>query len=77
MVTSLAGGISSKIIIGTVCYVLLTIGIIVLSFVNPKFPGLSEIIITDLLTSAGLLGLTTIENIKHAPNNGDTKNKIE
>ncbi len=64
MITSLAGGISSKIVIGAITYVILTIALIVLMFVNPEFPGISGIITTLIVTSGALLGLTTVENIK-------------
>ena len=64
MITSLAGGISSKIVIGAITYVILTISLIVLMFVNPEFPGLSGILTTLIVTSGALLGLTTVENIR-------------
>lgn len=63
MVTSLAGGISSKIVIGAITYVILTISLILLMFINPNFPGLSGILTTLIVTSGALLGLTTVENI--------------
>lgn len=64
MITSLAGSISSKIVIGAITYVILVLALIILMFVNPNFPGLSGILNTALITSAALLGLTTVENIK-------------
>ena len=64
MITSLAGGISSKIVIGAITYVILVLALIILMFVNPDFPGLSGILNTVLITSGALLGLTTVENIK-------------
>ena len=64
MITSLAGGISSKIVIGAITYVILTISLIVLMFVNSEFPGLSSILTTLIVTSGALLGLTTVENIR-------------
>lgn len=65
MITSLAGGISSKIVIGALTYVILTLALILLMFTNPDFPGLSSILTTLIVTSGALLGLTTVENIKH------------
>ena len=64
MITSLAGGVSSKIVIGAITYVILTIALILLMFINPDFPGLSGILTTLMVTSGALLGLTTVENIK-------------
>ena len=69
MITSLAGGISSKIVIGAITYIALIITIIIVMFVNPEFPGLSEILITSIITSGSLLGLTTLENIKNISQN--------
>lgn len=65
MITANDGGISSKIIIGALGYTIMTLAIVLVMFINPTFPGLTEIIITHLLTSASLLGLTTVENIKN------------
>ena len=65
MITTLAGGISSKIVIGAITYVALIITLIVLMFVNPDFPGLSDIFTTSIITSGALLGLTTFENLKN------------
>ena len=65
MITTNLGTISSKVIVGATSYLLLTVSLIVLMFVNPDFPGLPEIITVLLITSASLLGLTTIENIKN------------
>ena len=64
MITANDGGISSKIIIGAVCFVALVIATIILMFCHPEFPGLADIIITELITAASLLGLTTIDNMK-------------
>ena len=64
MITSLAGGVSSKIVIGAITYVILTLALILLMFINPDFPGLSSILTTLIVTSGALLGLTTVENIK-------------
>ena len=64
MITSPNGAVSSKRVIGAISYLLTTFAIVVLMFVNPGFTGLSEIIIFNLVTSTGLLGLTTVENIK-------------
>lgn len=75
MITSLAGGISSKIVIGAITYVILVLALIILMFVNPEFPGLSGILNTVLITSGALLGLTTVENIKQHSQN--LKNKEE
>lgn len=57
-------GVSSKRFVGAICYIMITVAVIVLSFVNPNFSGLSEIIITLIITTASLLGMTTIENLK-------------
>lgn len=65
MVTTNLGTVSSKVIIGATSYILLTLSLIVLMFVNPEFPGITELIGVLLITSASLLGLTTIENIKN------------
>ena len=56
MITSNAGSISSKIVIGAVTYLILTAGMTVM-----------------IITSASLLGLTTVENIKQKKND-KTKN---
>lgn len=64
MITANDGGISSKIIIGSITYLIITLAIVSVMFVNPMFPGLSEIVITNLLTSGSLLGLTVVENLK-------------
>ena len=63
MITNQSGGISSKIIIGAISYLILIIAIVILIFVNPSFPGISDIINVLIITSASLLGLTTVENI--------------
>lgn len=65
MITANDGGISSKIVIGALGYAIMTLAIVLVMFINPTFPGLTEIVITHLLTSASLLGLTTVENIKN------------
>ena len=70
MVTS-GSGVSSKRVIGGFCYILLTISMIVLSFVNPDFSGINEILMTLIITTASLLGITTFENI----NNGKSISK--
>ena len=44
-------------------------------FVNPEFPGITELIGVLLITSASLLGLTTIENIKNPKEYGKTENQ--
>lgn len=67
MITTHVGSISSKIVVGALCYILITVALLVLMFVNPSFPGLSEILSVLIITSASLLGLTTIENIKQIP----------
>ena len=65
MVTANDGGISSKIIIGAIAYIIITLSISLVMFINPSFPGLTEIVITHICTSGALLGLTTVENIKN------------
>ena len=67
MATSAQGGISSKIVIGGITYVMLVVAMIVCMFVKPEFAGLTELIITCVVTSASLLGLTTVENIRQQP----------
>lgn len=74
MITSLAGGISSKIVIGAITYLILIIALVVLMFTNPDFPGLSEIITTSIITSGALLGLTTFENIRHRGKDNSNNN---
>lgn len=73
MITTHAGSISSKIVIGAITYLTLTAGLILLMFVNPNFPGLSELLTILIITSASLLGLTTVENIKQKKPN-ETEN---
>ena len=73
MITSNAGSISSKIVIGAITYLILTAGMITLMFVNPAFPGLADLLTVMIITSASLLGLTTVENIKQKKND-ETKN---
>lgn len=58
------GAISSKIVVGAITYFMLVISAIVMMFVHPEFPGLQEIVITLIISSTSLLGLTTVENIK-------------
>ena len=74
MITTNLGTISSKIIIGAVSYILLTLSLIVLMFVNPEFPGVEDLLTILVITSASLLGLTTIENIKNPKSNGKIEN---
>nr|DAX30623.1 MAG TPA: hypothetical protein [Caudoviricetes sp.] len=73
MITTNIGSISSKIVIGALTYVLITLALLVLMFVNPAFPGLSDLVTILIITSASLLGLTTIENIKQIPKKDKTK----
>ena len=75
MITSLAGGISSKIVVGAITYVILVLALVILMFVNPDFPGLSGIINTVLITSGALLGLTTVENIKQQHHQKEKEDK--
>lgn len=75
MITTNLGTISSKIVIGAVTYILVTLALIILMFVNPSFVGLDELVSVLLITSASLLGLTTIENIKNPKHHG--RRKIE
>lgn len=64
MITTNVGSISSKIVIGAITYLVLTAGLVTLMFFNPNFPGLADILTVLIITSASLLGLTTVENIK-------------
>ena len=74
MITS-GSGVSSKRLVGAVCYLILTISLVVLLFVNPDFSGLENIFITMIITTASLLGITTIENIsKIGKKNPENKN---
>ena len=73
MITTHTGSISSKIIIGAITYLFLTAAVIGLMFINPGFPGLTEIVSILILTSSSLLGLTTIENLKQKKNYGKTE----
>ena len=75
MITTNLGTVSSKIIIGAVSYILITLSLIVLMFVNPGFPEVSDLITVLLITSASLLGLTTIENIKNPKQHGRTEDE--
>lgn len=70
MITTNLGTVSSKVIIGAISYMIITIAIVVVIFVNPSFPGLTEIVITHILTSGSLLGLTTVENIRNSVKKG-------
>jgi hypothetical protein len=65
------GAVSSKIIIGSITYLILVVSIIVLTFTNPNFVGLQEIVITLIVSSTSLLGLTTVENIRDKFNKKD------
>lgn len=67
-VISSGSGISSKRTVGAITYIILTLSIIVLAFINPNFTGLCDILITLIITSASLLGITTFENIKKKSN---------
>ena len=59
--------VSSKVVIGSLTYFLITIVLLIISFINPEFPGLGDLITVLIITSASLLGLTTVENIKTNP----------
>lgn len=63
-VISSGSGISSKRTVGAITYIILTLSIMVLAFINPNFTGLCDILITLIITSASLLGITTFENIR-------------
>lgn len=76
VVTS-GSGVSSKRVLGTVCYLILTISLIVLAFINPEFPGLSDMISTLIITTASLLGMTTIEKFTSLHKKGDVTNQKE
>lgn len=76
MITTNIGSISSKIVIGALTYILITLALLVLMFVNPAFPGLSDLVTILIITSASLLGLTTIENIKQVPKKDKSKDEI-
>ena len=65
VVTNKKGEISSKIVIGGLSYVVILLAVVVIMFVNPQFPNLPDIINVLIVTSATLLGLTTVENVKH------------
>lgn len=58
------GAISSKIIVGAFTYLLLVISVVVLMFIHPEFPALSDVVVVLILSSTSLLGLTTVENIR-------------
>lgn len=74
MITS-GSGVSSKRLVGAVCYLMLTISLVVLLFVNPDFSGLENIFITMIITTASLLGITTIENISKIGKKNPEDNK--
>ena len=65
MITSPRGAVSSKRVIGSVSYIILTISVIVLCFVNPSFKNLDDILETLIFASTTMLGLTTFENVKN------------
>jgi hypothetical protein len=67
MVTS-GSGVSSKRVIGAVCYLIITLSIMILTFVNPGFTGISDIVSTLIITTASLLGMTTIEKFTTSKN---------
>lgn len=75
MVTS-GSGISSKRVIGAICYILITISILILVFLKPDLSGLTEIVSTLIITTASLLGMTTIEKFSSKFNNS-TKDDID
>ena len=76
MITTHVGSISSKIVIGALTYLILTAAMVTIMFINPAFPGLTELVSVLIITSASLLGLTTVENIKQTKNgNGRNKDK--
>ena len=71
MITTHTGSVSSKIVIGAITYLIITAALLTLMFVNPTFSGLSELLTVLILTSASLLGLTTVENIKQRKDDRD------
>lgn len=71
MITTHTGSVSSKIVIGAITYLIITAALLTLMFVNPSFSGLSELLTVLILTSASLLGLTTVENIKQRKDDRD------
>lgn len=71
MITTHSGSISSKIVIGAITYLIITAALLTLMFINPNFSGLSELLTVLILTSASLLGLTTVENIKQRKDDRD------
>lgn len=73
MVTSAQGGISSKIIIGSVTYTLLILTIVVYAFTK-GLEGMETLFIGALTTSAALIGLTTVENIRS--NGSDSESNL-
>lgn len=76
MITTNVGSVSSKIVIGALTYLILTAAMVTIMFINPAFPGLTELVSVLIITSASLLGLTTVENIKQTKNDhGRNKDK--
>lgn len=71
MITTHTGSVSSKIVIGAITYLIITAALLTLMFINPSFSGLSELLTVLILTSASLLGLTTVENIKQRKDDRD------
>ena len=71
MITTHTGSVSSKIVIGAITYLIITAALLTLMFFNPNFSGLSELLTVLILTSASLLGLTTVENIKQRKDDRD------
>lgn len=67
LITTNIENVSSKVVIGSLTYFLITIVLLIISFINPEFPGLGDLITVLIITSASLLGLTTVENIKTNP----------
>lgn len=67
LITTNIENVSSKVVIGSLTYFLITIVLLIISFINPEFPGLGDLITVLIITSASLLGLTTVENIKINP----------
>lgn len=67
LITTNIENVSSKVVIGSLTYFLITIVLLIISFIFPEFPGLGDLITVLIITSASLLGLTTVENIKTNP----------
>jgi hypothetical protein len=74
VVTS-GSGVSSKRVLGALCYLIITISLIVLAFINPEFSGLSDMISTLIITTASLLGMTTIEKFTSYKKKDDVINQ--